>query len=134
MKFGEKVRELRQSKEWSQDEFARRLGKSKRTVCGYEAGTSYPRDRAVYTKLAELFNVDVNYLLTEDEEFMTNVGANYGINGQRQAKAILEQASELFAGGELSEEDEMAFVTEIQRLFLDSKKRSKKFSPSKYKK
>jgi hypothetical protein len=45
----------------------------------------------------------------------------------------LEQAAALFAGGELSEEDQIAFVHEIQGLFLDSKQRAKeKFTPKRF--
>jgi hypothetical protein len=76
--------------------------------------------------------VDVNYLRTEDEEFMEDVGQKFGTRGQRQASAILEEARQLFAGGELSDEDQMAFLTEMQQLFLDSKQRAKKFTPKRY--
>lgn len=38
----------------------------------------------------------------------------------------------MFAGGELSDEDKTAFMDEIQMLYLDSKKRAKKFTPKKY--
>ena len=38
----------------------------------------------------------------------------------------------MFAGGELSDEDKTAFMDEIQSLYLDSKKRAKKFTPKKY--
>lgn len=45
---------------------------------------------------------------------------------------ILEQTAQLFAGGSLSDEDELAFITEMQRLYLDSKERAKKYTPKKY--
>jgi len=46
--------------------------------------------------------------------------------------AILSEARELFAGGELSEDDKLTFLMEMQQLFLDSKKRAKKYTPRKY--
>lgn len=134
MKFGEKVKQLRMEKGWTQDELARKLGKSKRTVVGYENGETYPRKREVYSVLAELFDVDVNYLLTENEEFISEAGALYGKRGQLQAEELLEQAAALFAGGALSPDDELAFVNEIQQLYLDSKKQARKFTPRKYRK
>lgn len=127
MKFCEKVRQLRREKHWTQEELAGLIGVSKRTLLGYESGDYYPRKREVYHKMAELFGVDVNYLLTEDEAFMTEVGARYGLQGQRQARTILEQTAMLFAGGSLSEEDQIAFITEIQQLYLDAKKSAKKY-------
>ena len=69
---------------------------------------------------------------TKSEEFITEATALYGRRGQAQAKAILDQTQQLFAGGELSEEDEIAFLRDIQTLYLDSKERAKKFTPRKY--
>ena len=36
------------------------------------------------------------------------------------------------AGGSLTDEDKIAFMDEIQSLYLDSKRRAKKFTPKKY--
>ena len=38
----------------------------------------------------------------------------------------------MFAGGSLSEDDEIAFMMEMQRLYLDAKKRAKKYTPKKF--
>ena len=38
----------------------------------------------------------------------------------------------MFAGGSLTDEDKIAFMDEIQRLYLESKRRAKKFTPKKY--
>ena len=132
MKFGEKVKKLRKEMKLSQGELAAKIGVSARSVASYEAGTSYPRYKEVYEALAAALGVDVNYLRTEDEEFLEDVGQQFGTRGQRQATAILEEARQLFAGGELSEEDQIAFLTEMQQLFLDSKQRAKKFTPIRY--
>ena len=132
MKFGEKVKKLRKEMKLSQGELAAKIGVSARSVASYEAGTSYPRHKEVYEALAAALGVDVNYLRTEDEEFLEDVGQQFGSRGQRQATAILEEARQLFAGGELSEEDQIAFLTEMQQLFLDSKQRAKKFTPIRY--
>ena len=52
--------------------------------------------------------------------------------GAKQAQQILEQAAAMFAGGSLTDEDKIAFMDEIQSLYLDSKRRAKKFTPKKY--
>ena len=135
MKFGDKVRIQRLRKRMSQEELAKEVGISPRTVFAYEQGATYPRRREIYKKLADFFEVDINYLLTEDEEFITEVYEKYGSRSVKQAQDILEQASAMFAGGELSEDDQLAFVHEIQRLYLDSKERAReKFTPKKYRK
>lgn len=134
MNFGEKVKQLRAEKGWSQAELGKKIGKSTRTIASYECGTSYPRKREVYIQLSELFGVNVNYLMTEEDEFMAEVGEKYGHRGQVQAETILNQTRELFAGGTLSEHDEIAFLTEMQQIFLDSKKIAReKFTPKRYK-
>ncbi len=132
MTFGEKIKTLRNEKGWSQDELAKKLGVNRRSISCYENGTSYPRTMERYQQLAELFDVEVNYLRTENEVFMEEVGAQYGRRGILQAKDILEQTAQLFAGGSLSDEDQLAFMTEMQQLYLDSKQRAKKYTPKKY--
>jgi transcriptional regulator with XRE-family HTH domain len=134
MKFGEKLREQRKKRNLLQTEVAAAIGVSSRTLINYEQGASYPNDRSVYYKLADYFEVDVNYFLTEDEEFLTEAAEKYGKRGLTQAQSVLEQAAALFAGGELSPEDEIAFLHEIQGLFLDSKRRAKdKYTPNIFK-
>ena len=45
----------------------------------------------------------------------------------------LEEAAALFTGGELSETDQIAFLHDMQRLFLDSKEKARaKYTPKKY--
>lgn len=134
MNFGEKIKQLRAEKGWSQAELGKKIGKSTRTIASYECGTSYPRKREVYTQLAELFDVDSNYLITEEDEFITEANEQYGCRSQLQAETILKQTRKLFAGGTLTEHDKIAFLTEMQQIFLDSKKTAgEKFTPKKYK-
>ena len=135
MKFGEKVREQRIKANLSQADAAKAIGVTRATLVNYEGGKSYPQDRSIYFKLAKLFDVDVNYLLTENEEFLTIAAQKYGKKGQEQANAILEQAAALFAGGELSETDQLAFLHNMQALFFESKEIAReKFAPKKYRK
>ena len=44
MRFGEKVRDLRKKNSLTQDELAKCLGVSKRTVIGWERDGRYPRN------------------------------------------------------------------------------------------
>ena len=135
MKFGDKVKDLRTQKKMTQGELAKAVGLSPRVIFAYEHRENYPRRRENYKKLADFFEVDVNYLLTEDEELITQAGERYGRTGAAQAQELFEQVSALFAGGDLSEDDQLAFVHEIQSLYLDSKARARaKFTPKKYRK
>jgi transcriptional regulator with XRE-family HTH domain len=132
MKFGEKVKAQREKRGLSPKELAKAIEVSERTVFHYEQGQSHPQNREVYQRLSALFEMDVNYFLTEDEEFLTETARKYGRRGLSQGEAILEQASAFFAGGELSDDEKLAFLHEMQGLYLDSKERAKKFIPKKY--
>lgn len=133
MIFGEKLRKLRIERGLTQQKLGSLVGLNARTIARYEAGDTYPLSRETYYKLAEHLDVDVNYLLTENESFLTNIRERYGHKGQLQAEAVLGQIRELFAGGALSDADKEAFVKEMQLIFLDSKEAAKeKFTPKKY--
>ena len=132
MTFGEKVKTLRKTKDMSQTQLAQAVGVSLRTVGGWEKEGRYPKQHELYQKLADTLGCDVSYLMTEEESFITEATEQYGSRGAKQAQQILEQAAAMYAGGELSDEDKTAFMDEIQMLYLDSKRRAKKFTPKKY--
>ena len=132
MTFGEKVKTLRTTKKMSQAQLAQELGVALRTVSGWENQNRYPKKRELYQSLADILGCDISYLMSEEESFITEASEQYGSRGAKQAQHILEQAAAMFAGGELSDEDKIAFMDEIQMLYLDSKRRAKKFTPKKY--
>ena len=132
MTFGEKIKNLRKAKNLNQTQLANAIGVSLRTIRGWEIEGRYPKQHELYQKLADILGCDVSYLMTEDVSFVTEATDQYGSRGAKQAQQILEQAAAMFAGGELSDDDKTAFMDEIQMLYLDSKKRAKKFTPKKY--
>jgi len=135
MKFSDKLKNIREEKDVSQEDLAKAIGVSLRSVQYYETRERYPRDRKIYYKLAEFFGVDVNYFLTENEEFLDEAAIKYGRKGQLQAAELLEQTKGLLAGGDLSPEDQKSFVLDMQRLFfIASDIASEKFDPTKNKK
>jgi len=134
MKFADKLIQSRTDAGLTQAELAKAIDVSLRTITNYETGNRYPKKREVYGKLAQVLNVDINYLLTENEEFITEATEKYGSRGAAQAQEVLEQAKALFAGGDLSEDDQLAFLHELQGLYLESKEHAKKFTPKKYRK
>lgn len=132
MTFGEKVKTLRKTQNMNQTQLANTIGVSLRTIRGWEIEGRYPKQHDLYQKLADVLGCDISYLMTEEESFITEVTEQYGSRSAKQAHQILEQTAAMFAGGELSDEDKTAFMDEIQSLYLDSKKRAKKFTPKKY--
>lgn len=128
MKFGEKVREARIDARLTQQEFADLIGVSLRTVTNYETGNRYPKKRSLYRKIAEVLHVDLNYLLTEDENYGPVVTTGqYGRVGSVQAREVLGQISAIFAGSELSEEDKDDLMQAIQEAYWIARKNHRKF-------
>ena len=74
------------------------------------------------------------------QELASMVGVSYRtirsweVEGRFPKQNVLyqKQAAAMFAGGSLTDEDKIAFMDEIQSLYLDSKRRAKKFTPKKY--
>lgn len=132
MNFGNKIKILRKNKKMNQQQLADEIGVSARTIRGWETEGRYPKQHDLYLKLSRVLECDISYLMTGEESFITEVAEEYGTRGIQQARQILEQAAVMFAGGDLSEEDKVAFMDEIQELYLDSKKRARKFTPKKY--
>ncbi len=128
MKFSEKLKSARIQSGLTQQQLADSLGVSLRTVTNYETGDRYPKKREIYGKLAEILKVNVNYLLTEDEEFVTKAGAVYGTQGALQAQALISQVTGLFAGGELHPDDMDEMMRAIQDAYWIAKERNKKYS------
>lgn len=134
MELGEKLRTLRKRTSLTQKDVADHISISIKTYANYENGIREPSKKAIYSKLAELFNVNINDLLHDNDEFLIDAREKYGSKGAREANEILEKAGCLFAGGELSEQDKDAVMRSLQTLYWDAKEDCQKFTPNKYKK
>lgn len=134
MKFCEKLKEARTRAGLKQEELAKALGVSLRTITNYESGESYPKKREIYYKLAELFHTEENYFLNEDEDFLLTAAEKYGSKGAKQARELMEEVSGLFAGGNIADEDLDEMMRGIQEAYWIAKEKNKKYTPKKYRK
>ena len=132
MTFGEKVKQERNRLNLTQDELAGRMGVTRRVITSYETDKSRPRGTEGYKKLAEALEVNINYLLSEDDAFLAEVSGKYGSRGAKQAQELVSEVSGLFAGGEMAEEDMDEMMEAIQKAYWIAKKNNKKFTPKKY--
>lgn len=121
MKFGDKLKKLRLSKNISQQKAADAIGVTRRTYITYECEGRYPRNREMYSKLADLFNVDVNYLLTEENEDISDVVDNVSMPDSEKAKKIAENLAFLFKNGTLSEKEKDTILFSLQKAYFESK-------------
>lgn len=124
MNFGEKVSQLRKQKKMTQRQLADDIGVSLRTVTNYETGGRYPKQREIYRKIADALQVDVNYLLTENETFIVYAHEEYGSKGMQQAQRLLAEVRGLFAGGELDEDDKDEMMRAIQDAYWIAKEKN----------
>lgn len=131
MKFGEKIKKLRKENHMTQAQLAEAVGLSARTVQDYEIKGSYPKKRDTYEILAKVLGCEVNYLLTEDEEFILNAGEKYGYRGRQQADELISQINGLFAGGEMPDEDKEYLAQAVQEAFWRAKLENKKYASKK---
>lgn len=119
--FSEKVRRLREELGWTQQKLADELGCSLRTISSYERENKRPRHRRTYSKLAEIFGVDVNYLLIDEDEFVLRATQEFGTEGRQEANALIRSVIGLFAGGTMSLEDKKAALDAIEEAYYMAK-------------
>lgn len=124
----------------TQEALADKISVSRRTIALYEANKRKPKNAGTIIALAKALNVSTDYFMTDDElkqiqeqeAFLEQAGEQYGNRGKAQARLILDQASALFAGGDLSEDDKEAFFRTMTEIYFDAKAKAKKYTPNKY--
>lgn len=120
MEFKDKLIKLRKRYSISQSELAEQVGISRKSIQFYESGERYPRKHTL-ERLAEVLRVSVDYLVTDNEMFIVEAGEVGGLEGQLSAERFIKNATALFAGGQLSEEDKDAVMRTVQEIYWDSK-------------
>ena len=144
MTFAEKLRDARIAMGLSQIELGEKSGLTERAIYNYEQGIRYPKLSIIY-RLAAALNVSATYLTNEEEtdtqkyfeheQFISLAREKFGHRGARGAQQIIDQASVLFAGGELDEESKDLVFEALTEVYFHSKaKASEKFTPESKKK
>jgi transcriptional regulator with XRE-family HTH domain len=111
MDFGNKVKQLRKRKGYSQKELADRVGVDDRTIRNWEKGDNKPRSEQ-YRLLAQALECDASYLI-EDSENQTNL--------ENQVEKIRNEITTMFSGGEMAEEDMDTLMFAIQEAYVKAK-------------
>lgn len=91
MEFSENLKNLRKSTECTQRKLASQLGLSANTVCEWEKGRSEPSIASII-KMADFFDVSVDYLLGLEDDFGARVVAPMHDNASltEKEKALLK--------------------------------------------
>ncbi len=131
MTLGNKIKLLRNERNLTQPDLATELGVTVRTVAYYENGDRQPK-KSTILKLCKIFNISTDYLLSDNEVFLIDATEKYGYRGKKKAESFINETALLFAGGELSEEDQDKVFKSITEIYWRSKEKNKKYTPKKY--
>ncbi|WP_162463174.1 helix-turn-helix domain-containing protein [Paenibacillus psychroresistens] len=108
MGLGERIRELRISKNYTQDQLAEEIGMQRSNVAKYESNTNIPPVE-VLTKLADKFKVSVDYLLgrVENSFDMFTDSSEESLAKDAKIKGYLEKSESLLRNGKEVDEQKL---------------------------
>lgn len=132
MNFAQQLKDLRKEKNLTQEELAKKTGISLRTISRYELGDTLPRTKKYYEKIAEALDVDADYFLSQEANFLINARNEFGYKGAKDAEELVNGMIGLMAGGELPDEDKATILDAMQEAFYMAKLENKKYTPKKY--
>ena len=111
--YGERLMRARKEKELSREELGKLCGITGSTIQNYELGHVTPNRIDVSQRLADVLDISVDYLIYGEKEETELT--------EEDKKEILAHASALFAGGKLSDEEQLAFIYELQTLYMKAR-------------
>ena len=111
--YGERLLKARKKKELSREELGKLCGITGRTIQNYELGHVTPNRIDVSQRLADVLDISVDYLIYGEKEETELT--------EEEKKEILAHASALFAGGKLSDDEQLAFIYELQTLYMKAR-------------
>ena len=132
MKFGQKLRVLREEKGLSQAELAEKIGVSSKTISRYESGESNPRYPKIYDDIAEALKIDKLELLSDEDAFVLSIKEKFGSYDANYASDLVNGMVGLMAGGDISDDDKRVILETLQEAFIISKKENRKYIPKKF--
>ena len=138
--FAQRLIRLRKEAGLTRAQLGERVGVAGRSIINYENGERIPYgDTCV--KMAEVFGVTTDELLgveNPDAEMakaraLDEMGRIFGSSAAASAQTYLDGTNALLAGGTLSEEDQLDFITVMRKVLMDAEIRAKeKFTPNKF--
>ncbi|MBR5280165.1 MAG: helix-turn-helix transcriptional regulator [Clostridia bacterium] len=126
MLFGEKLKALRLERGYTQEQLAQKVDVTKRTLINYEQGRCYPKQTEILARLAQEFDVTVDYLMSDEDRYIQDAQEKGGIRAAQDVQALLTNARAMFAGGELSEEDKDKVMRKLNELYWDAKESNRR--------
>lgn len=132
MKFGQRLKILREEQGLTQEDLAKMIGVSSKTVSRYESGESNPRYPKIYDSLAQALEIDKHELLSDEDAFVLSIKEKFGSYDANYASDLVNGMVGLMAGGDITDDDKRVILETLQEAFIISKKENKKFIPKKF--
>lgn len=136
--FGERLKELRKSKNLTQEQLANIFYLNKSSISRYENNTQLPENDLLQS-IADFFQISVDYLLGRDDskEVLLNDKDKKDIEKALNKTMSMLEAQEglMLSGNPVDDEDWELLKSSIQRGLEYAKLKNKeKYTPKKYKK
>lgn len=135
MTFSDKVKIARDKRGINQEQLAKLMGVSRRSVVAWETTGTMPRGWRI-RKLAELLGVSEDYLENDEitdpqhgldkKEYVEETRSRFGDRAAKEMDALLEKNVALFAGGEISQEAKDSYFEAVMKAYLACKEEAKK--------
>lgn len=132
MKFGQKLKILREERGLTQEDLSKMIGVSSKTISRYESGESKPRYPRIYDDIAEALEIDKLDLLSNEDAFVLSIKEKFGSYDANYASDLVNGMVGLMAGGDITDDDKRVILETLQEAFIISKKENKKFIPKKF--
>ncbi len=139
-KLGDRIRNLRDSEDIQQVDFAKKIGVSNVVLSRYESGERRP-DYDTLLKIAEYFDVTTDYLLGKSENRESNSNKEVVLSKDEKdiAKRIEDFKKDLtssdglnFSGEPMSEDAKESLIEAMDHIFRQTQRINKKFIPKKH--
>ncbi len=131
MKFGQKLKILREERGLTQEDLSKMIGVSSKTISRYESGESKPRYPRIYDDIAGALEIDKLDLLSNEDAFVLSIKEQFGSYDANYASDLVNGMVGLMAGGDITDDDKRVILETLQEAFIISKKENKKFIPKK---
>ncbi len=132
MKFGQRLKILREDQGLTQEDLAKMVGVSSKTISRYESGESNPRYPKIYDDLAQALEINKHELLSDEDAFVLSIKEKFGSHDANYASDLINGMVGLMAGGDMTDDDKRVILETLQEAFIISKKENKKFIPKKF--
>ncbi len=134
MRFSERLKIKRQEAEMTQEQLAKAIGVTPRSIQNYEMGSRRPKNDQIIEKLAAALGCTYEELMGMSDVYVMDAQKKGGAKAARDMEDIVDEVVGLFAGGSMDEEAMDGVYRALTEAYWEAKDRNKKYTPKKYRK